>query len=93
MHLLNFLHVESLGQSWVQFGELALALVLSTLIGRSELRAPGFALTRWSASAQHSSCWFLSMASAIPSFRTQLSSTPRALLPRSYLALASSAVD
>lgn len=34
MHLFSFLHSEAQGQSWVQFGELALALVLSTLIGR-----------------------------------------------------------
>lgn len=33
MHTLSFLYSEAQGQSWVQFGELALALVLSTLIG------------------------------------------------------------
>ena len=40
MQLPDFFHAESLGQSWVQFGELALALVLSTLIGlEREFRA------------------------------------------------------
>lgn len=33
MHLFSFLYSEPQGQSWAQFGELALALVLSTLIG------------------------------------------------------------
>lgn len=33
MHLLDFLHAEPDGQSWLQIGELALALVLSSLIG------------------------------------------------------------
>lgn len=36
----SFFHSEALGQSWIQFGELALALVLSTLIGlEREFRA------------------------------------------------------
>lgn len=40
MHFLNFLFAEPQGQSWVQFGELALALILSTLIGlEREFRA------------------------------------------------------
>jgi putative Mg2+ transporter-C (MgtC) family protein len=40
MHFFTFLRPESQGQSWVQFGELALALVLSTLIGlEREFRA------------------------------------------------------
>ncbi len=40
MHLLSFLHREAQGQSWTQFGELTLALVLSTLIGlEREFRA------------------------------------------------------
>jgi putative Mg2+ transporter-C (MgtC) family protein len=40
MHLPDFLHAEAHGQSWVQFGELALALVLSSLIGlEREFRA------------------------------------------------------
>lgn len=40
MHFLDFLYPEPLGQSWVQFGELALALVLSSLIGlEREFRA------------------------------------------------------
>jgi putative Mg2+ transporter-C (MgtC) family protein len=33
MHLLDFFYAEPQGQSWLQFGELALALVLSSLIG------------------------------------------------------------
>lgn len=40
MHPVSFLHLELQGQSWVQFGEIALALVLSTLIGlEREFRA------------------------------------------------------
>jgi putative Mg2+ transporter-C (MgtC) family protein len=40
MHFLDYLYPEPLGQSWVQFGELALALVLSSLIGlEREFRA------------------------------------------------------
>ncbi|HTP40617.1 MAG TPA: MgtC/SapB family protein [Steroidobacteraceae bacterium] len=40
MDLLKFLHAEPMGQSWLQFGELALALVLSSLIGlEREFRA------------------------------------------------------
>ncbi|HEY3784159.1 MAG TPA: MgtC/SapB family protein [Steroidobacteraceae bacterium] len=40
MHMPDLLHAEPLGQSWVQFGELALALVLSSLIGlEREFRA------------------------------------------------------
>jgi len=40
MHLSSFLYGELQGQSWVQFGELGLALVLSTLIGlEREFRA------------------------------------------------------
>lgn len=40
MHLFSFLYSEAQGQSWNQFGELALALVLSTLIGlEREFRA------------------------------------------------------
>lgn len=40
MHFLNFLYAEPLGETWVQFGELALALLLSTLIGlEREFRA------------------------------------------------------
>lgn len=40
MHLSSFIHGELQGQSWTQFGELALALVLSTLIGlEREFRA------------------------------------------------------
>ncbi len=40
MHPSSLLHAEARGQSWVQFGELALALVLSTLIGlEREFRA------------------------------------------------------
>ncbi len=40
MNTADFLHPELLGQSWVQFGELALALVLSSLIGlEREFRA------------------------------------------------------
>jgi putative Mg2+ transporter-C (MgtC) family protein len=40
MHFLDFLYLEPLGQSWVQFGELTLALVLSSLIGlEREFRA------------------------------------------------------
>jgi putative Mg2+ transporter-C (MgtC) family protein len=40
MHFLDFLYAEPQGQSWVQFGELSLALVLSSLIGlEREFRA------------------------------------------------------
>lgn len=40
MQLFSFLHGEAQGQSWVQFGELSLALALSTLIGlEREFRA------------------------------------------------------
>ncbi len=40
MQLLSFLHGEAQGQSWIQFGELSLALILSTLIGlEREFRA------------------------------------------------------
>lgn len=40
MHLQDFLWIEPSGQSWVQIGELALALVLSSLIGlEREFRA------------------------------------------------------
>jgi len=40
MHFLDFLYPEPQGQSWVQFGELALTLVLSSLIGlEREFRA------------------------------------------------------
>ncbi|HEY1898854.1 MAG TPA: MgtC/SapB family protein [Steroidobacteraceae bacterium] len=40
MHFLDFFYTEPQGQSWVQFGELALALVLSSLIGlEREFRA------------------------------------------------------
>jgi putative Mg2+ transporter-C (MgtC) family protein len=40
MHILNFLFAEPQGQTWLQFGELALALVLSSLIGlEREFRA------------------------------------------------------
>jgi putative Mg2+ transporter-C (MgtC) family protein len=40
MHPLSFLYSEPQGQSWVQFEELALALILSTLIGlEREFRA------------------------------------------------------
>jgi putative Mg2+ transporter-C (MgtC) family protein len=40
MHPFSFLYIEPQGQSWVQFEELALALVLSTLIGlEREFRA------------------------------------------------------
>ncbi|MGH8291280.1 MAG: MgtC/SapB family protein [Steroidobacteraceae bacterium] len=40
MHPFSFLYSEPQGQSWAQFGELALALVLSTLIGlEREFRA------------------------------------------------------
>jgi putative Mg2+ transporter-C (MgtC) family protein len=40
MHGLEFIRAEPLGQSWIQFGELALALVLSSLIGlEREFRA------------------------------------------------------
>ncbi|HTY48560.1 MAG TPA: MgtC/SapB family protein [Steroidobacteraceae bacterium] len=40
MHLLDFLYAEPQGQSWLQFGELGLALVLSSLIGlEREFRA------------------------------------------------------
>src|ERR1700679_18616 len=40
MHLLDFLYAEPKGQGWLQFGELALALVLSSLIGlEREFRA------------------------------------------------------
>ena len=40
MHFLDFLYAEPKGQGWLQFGELALALVLSSLIGlEREFRA------------------------------------------------------
>lgn len=40
MHTLDFLRAETLGQTWLQFGELALAFVLSSLIGlEREFRA------------------------------------------------------
>jgi putative Mg2+ transporter-C (MgtC) family protein len=40
MQALEFFHAETVGQSWVQFGELALALALSSLIGlEREFRA------------------------------------------------------
>lgn len=40
MHLLDFLHAEPRGETWLQFGELALALVPSSLIGlEREFRA------------------------------------------------------
>jgi hypothetical protein len=40
MHFLDFLYAEPAGQSWVQFGELTLALALSSLIGlEREFRA------------------------------------------------------
>jgi len=40
MHLMDFLYAEPHGQSWAQFGELGLALVLSSLIGlEREFRA------------------------------------------------------
>jgi putative Mg2+ transporter-C (MgtC) family protein len=40
MHPFSFLYGEPQGQSWIQFGELALALVLSTFIGlEREFRA------------------------------------------------------
>ncbi|MBS0612133.1 MAG: MgtC/SapB family protein [Proteobacteria bacterium] len=40
MHVLDFLNVEPRGQSWLQFSELALAFVLSSLIGlEREFRA------------------------------------------------------
>ncbi|HEY0340846.1 MAG TPA: MgtC/SapB family protein [Steroidobacteraceae bacterium] len=40
MHLLDFFYAEPQGQSWMQFGELGLALVLSSLIGlEREFRA------------------------------------------------------
>jgi putative Mg2+ transporter-C (MgtC) family protein len=40
MHFLDFFHAEPKGQSWLQFGELLLALVLSSMIGlEREFRA------------------------------------------------------
>ncbi len=40
MHLLQFLYAEPQGETWLQFGELALALVLSSIIGlEREFRA------------------------------------------------------
>ena len=52
MHPLSFLYIEPQGQSWVQFEELALALVLSTLIGLERefaRRAPACVPILWSA--------------------------------------------
>lgn len=40
MHILQFLYAEPKGETWIQFGELALALVLSSIIGlEREFRA------------------------------------------------------
>src|SRR6202789_4027779 len=40
MHLLDFLYAEPKGQGWLQFGELTLAVILSSLIGlEREFRA------------------------------------------------------